>query len=189
VQSFSPRMPLLMATGTFGLGRRRWSCLQQCYLLHSCLVRVLLSDIYDVEHYQAFGRQFGVERLLRLSPAVGLTAPHTHRHTHVYMDHPRAVTFWTLVFQLATSLSDIENIFYHKILWFTFYVQLCIMHKIVIVHSRLVIHHFVSPSVRNIGYAPLCTLKSSCFLSTQNDDITFITEYNQNTIALLTLES
>ena len=69
-----------------------------------------------------------------------------------------------------------------------FLCSMCIMHKIVIVHSRLVIHHFVSPSVRNIGYA-LCTLKSSCFLSTQNDDITFITEYNQNTIALLTLES
>ena len=32
VQSFTARMPLLMATSTFGLGRRCWSSAQQCYL-------------------------------------------------------------------------------------------------------------------------------------------------------------
>jgi len=29
MQSFTAGMPLLMATSTFGLGRRRWSSLQQ----------------------------------------------------------------------------------------------------------------------------------------------------------------
>ena len=32
VQSFTARMPLLMATSTFVLGRIRWSCTQQCYV-------------------------------------------------------------------------------------------------------------------------------------------------------------
>jgi len=32
VQSFTVRMPLLMATSAFGLARRRWSSAQQCYL-------------------------------------------------------------------------------------------------------------------------------------------------------------
>jgi len=32
VQSFTAHMPLLMATRAFGLGRRRWSSPQQCYL-------------------------------------------------------------------------------------------------------------------------------------------------------------
>ena len=32
VQSFTARMPLLMANSTFGLCRRRWSSPQQCYL-------------------------------------------------------------------------------------------------------------------------------------------------------------
>jgi len=32
VQSFTVRMPLLTATSAFGLGRRRWSSHQQCYL-------------------------------------------------------------------------------------------------------------------------------------------------------------
>jgi len=32
VQSFTGRMPLLTATGTFGLGRKRWSSPQQYYL-------------------------------------------------------------------------------------------------------------------------------------------------------------
>ena len=32
VQSFTARMPLLMVTSAFGLGRRRWSSPQQCYL-------------------------------------------------------------------------------------------------------------------------------------------------------------
>ena len=32
MQSFTARMPLLMATRAFGLGRRRWSSPQQCYL-------------------------------------------------------------------------------------------------------------------------------------------------------------
>jgi len=32
VQSFTARMPLLTATSAFGLGRRRWSSAQQCYL-------------------------------------------------------------------------------------------------------------------------------------------------------------
>ena len=41
VQSFTARMPLLAATGAFGLGRRRWSS-QQCYL--HCL-RTFLYDV------------------------------------------------------------------------------------------------------------------------------------------------
>jgi len=32
MQSFADRMPLLTATSAFGLGRRRWSSAQQCYL-------------------------------------------------------------------------------------------------------------------------------------------------------------
>ena len=32
MQRFTARMPLLMATNTFGLGRTRWSSPQQCYL-------------------------------------------------------------------------------------------------------------------------------------------------------------
>jgi len=35
VQSFTARMPfLLTASSAFGLGRRRWSSPQQCYLFH-----------------------------------------------------------------------------------------------------------------------------------------------------------
>jgi len=37
VQSFTARMPLLMATSAFGLGRRHWSSPQQCYL--HCVLR------------------------------------------------------------------------------------------------------------------------------------------------------
>ena len=36
VQSFTARMPLLTATSAFGLGRRRWSSPQQCYLHGLC---------------------------------------------------------------------------------------------------------------------------------------------------------
>ena len=36
VQSFTARMPLLMATSTYGLGRRCWSSTQQCYLHCLC---------------------------------------------------------------------------------------------------------------------------------------------------------
>ena len=32
MQSLTARMPLLMATSVFGLGRRRWSSYLQCYL-------------------------------------------------------------------------------------------------------------------------------------------------------------
>ena len=32
MQSFTARMPLLTATSAFGLGRKRWSSPQQCYL-------------------------------------------------------------------------------------------------------------------------------------------------------------
>ena len=35
-QTFTARMPLLMATSAFGLGRRRWSSYQQCYLHCLC---------------------------------------------------------------------------------------------------------------------------------------------------------
>ena len=35
-KSFTARMPLLMATNTFGLGRRRWSSPQQCYRHYLC---------------------------------------------------------------------------------------------------------------------------------------------------------
>jgi len=41
VQSVTARLPLLMATSTFGLGRRRWSSAQQCYL--RCLSTMSLS--------------------------------------------------------------------------------------------------------------------------------------------------
>jgi len=40
-QSFTAGMPLLMAIGAFGLGSRRWSSPQQCYL-QSCTIPVLL---------------------------------------------------------------------------------------------------------------------------------------------------
>jgi len=43
VQSFTARMPLLTATGAFGLGRRRWSSPQQCYL--HCLCTLILNCI------------------------------------------------------------------------------------------------------------------------------------------------
>jgi len=36
VQSFTAHMPLLMATNIFGLGRRRRTSPQQCYIMH-CL--------------------------------------------------------------------------------------------------------------------------------------------------------
>ena len=36
VQSFTAHMPLLTATSIFGLGRRRWSSRQQCYLHSFC---------------------------------------------------------------------------------------------------------------------------------------------------------
>jgi len=39
VQSFAARMPLLTATSTFGLGRRRWSSPQQCYLHCLCALK------------------------------------------------------------------------------------------------------------------------------------------------------
>jgi len=44
VQTFTPHLPLLMATSTFGLGRRRCSSLQQCYLycLHTSAVSTLM---------------------------------------------------------------------------------------------------------------------------------------------------
>jgi len=38
VQSFTAHMPLLAATSAFGLGRRRWSSPQQCYL--HCLRKI-----------------------------------------------------------------------------------------------------------------------------------------------------
>jgi len=44
VQSFTVRMPLLTATGTFRLGRRRWSSRQQCYL--HCLHTLRCSGSY-----------------------------------------------------------------------------------------------------------------------------------------------
>jgi len=42
VQSLTGRMPLLMATSAFRLGRRRWSSRQQCYL--HCLRTVLIRN-------------------------------------------------------------------------------------------------------------------------------------------------
>ena len=42
VQSFTAHMPLLTATSTFGLGRRRWSSPQQCYL--HCLRTIPATD-------------------------------------------------------------------------------------------------------------------------------------------------
>jgi len=39
VHSFTARMPLLTTTSAVGLGRRRWSCPQQCYL--HCLCAIL----------------------------------------------------------------------------------------------------------------------------------------------------
>ena len=36
MQSLTARMPLLAATSAFGLGRRRWSSPQQCYLRCLC---------------------------------------------------------------------------------------------------------------------------------------------------------
>ena len=43
MQSFTARMPLLMATSTFVLGQRRWSSPQQCHL--HCLHTVhLITD-------------------------------------------------------------------------------------------------------------------------------------------------
>ena len=59
VQSFTAHMPLLTAANAFGLGRRRWSSPQQCYLhcLHrgisllstagKILARVLLNRLSD----------------------------------------------------------------------------------------------------------------------------------------------
>ena len=41
VQSFTARMPFLTATSAFGLGRRRWSSPQQCYLHCLCTVLVI----------------------------------------------------------------------------------------------------------------------------------------------------
>ena len=45
MQSFTVRMPLLVATSAFGLERRRWSSPQQCYL--HCL-RTLCSYLTSV---------------------------------------------------------------------------------------------------------------------------------------------
>ena len=46
VQSFTASMPLLTATSTFGLGRRRWSSPQQCYLycLRTCRKEAISKD-------------------------------------------------------------------------------------------------------------------------------------------------
>jgi len=51
VRSFAARMPLLAATSAFGLGRRRWSSPQQCYLHRlRTLLRTLLTQLCtDVE--------------------------------------------------------------------------------------------------------------------------------------------
>ena len=41
MQSFTARMPLLTANSTSGLGRRRWSGPQQCYLHCLCTINKL----------------------------------------------------------------------------------------------------------------------------------------------------
>ena len=46
MQRFTALMPFLMATSTFGSGRRRWSSPQQCYL--HCL-RTLFNHIYTAQ--------------------------------------------------------------------------------------------------------------------------------------------
>ena len=45
MQSFTARMPLLTATSAFGLGRRRWSSPQQCYL--HCLRTITSRNVCD----------------------------------------------------------------------------------------------------------------------------------------------
>ena len=49
VQSFTARMPLLMATSTLRLGRRRWSYPQQCHLHCLCTFSLhLLTSLYSI---------------------------------------------------------------------------------------------------------------------------------------------
>ena len=46
MQSVTAHMPLLTATSTFGLGRRRWSSPQQCYLYCLRTVPSLMKVVY-----------------------------------------------------------------------------------------------------------------------------------------------
>jgi len=53
VQSFTVCMPLLTTTSAFGLGRRRWSSPQQCYL--HCLRTVgRLTSVLAVKRWLVF---------------------------------------------------------------------------------------------------------------------------------------
>ena len=52
MQSFTVHMPLLVATSAFGLGRRRWSSPQQCYLhyvltLVVCILQLCVMALCD----------------------------------------------------------------------------------------------------------------------------------------------
>ena len=46
MQSFTPRMPLLTATGTFGLGRIHWSSPKQCYLHCLCTLHTAINNMH-----------------------------------------------------------------------------------------------------------------------------------------------
>jgi len=50
-QTFTARMPLLMAASAFGLGRRRWSSSQQCYLHCLCTFQCSLINEWIIRLY------------------------------------------------------------------------------------------------------------------------------------------
>ena len=55
LESFIAHTPLLTATSAFGLGRKRWSSPQQCYL--HCLYTIMVPKIWCVEKCAIFGQQ------------------------------------------------------------------------------------------------------------------------------------
>jgi len=74
VQSFTARMPLLMATSAFGLGRRHWSSPQQCYLIRDIVVIAYCMFVIIPSAFSALtllvGRQEGHPACKKLSGGV-----------------------------------------------------------------------------------------------------------------------
>jgi len=75
VQSFTGCMPLLMTTSAFGLGRRRWSSPQQCYL-HCLCTR----NLQTLKLFISNQRKNETESKIWEIPATGWCHPPTQTH-------------------------------------------------------------------------------------------------------------
>ena len=81
VQSFTVHMPLLTAISAFGLGRRRWSSPQQCYL--HCLRTLLLTS--ETRRQSWWKRQIRGQNVNAKSYCFGCVILITHTHTHTHL--------------------------------------------------------------------------------------------------------